>query len=246
MNWRRLLMDNVVEKIRKLLAKATSQNEHEAQAALLKARELMAKHKISEKEIGDAKPANRKLTRVIYEDKTYSQYVNTWFANLGIVIAEAHCCACLVGKANNSVKRYVQFTGLDDDPIIALEVFRYAVQHIQDRVMRERKYINAMYPSLRQAVRNKVRIRFERSYAEGFINGLKKQYDEQMIQENNECMALVMVMPKEVTDFISTLKGDKLVLNDVGTDVSAYMEGKEAGYKFQPTKQITGEQEAAV
>ena len=36
------------EKIRKLLALAESENENEAKAALLKARELMAEHKLSE------------------------------------------------------------------------------------------------------------------------------------------------------------------------------------------------------
>lgn len=237
-------MDNVVEKIRKLLAKATSQNEHEAQAALLKARELMAKHKISEKEIGDAKPANRKLSRVIFEEKTYSPDMNTWFPVLGGVVAEAHCCACLTGKAAESVRRYIQFTGLDEDPIIALEVFRYAVYHIQDRVKAERKVINLQYRQ--QVMRNFVRMRFERSYAEGFVRGLKRQYEEQMIQENNECMALVMVMPQEVTDFISGLKMDKFKIQNVGSDYSAFKEGEAAGYKFQPTKQITEGQEVAI
>lgn len=36
------------EKIKKLLALAESPNEHEAKAALLKAKELMAEHKLSE------------------------------------------------------------------------------------------------------------------------------------------------------------------------------------------------------
>lgn len=43
------------EKIRKLLALAESPNEHEARAALLKARELMAEYKLTEAEIKDAK-----------------------------------------------------------------------------------------------------------------------------------------------------------------------------------------------
>ena len=41
------------EKIKKLLALAESPNEHEAKAALLKAKELMAEHKLSELDVKD-------------------------------------------------------------------------------------------------------------------------------------------------------------------------------------------------
>ena len=44
---------NYKAKIKKLLALAESPVEAEAQAALLKARELMAKHKLSERDLKD-------------------------------------------------------------------------------------------------------------------------------------------------------------------------------------------------
>ena len=44
-------MNNIQDKIAKLLALAESPNENEAKLALLKARKLMAKHKLSEKDI---------------------------------------------------------------------------------------------------------------------------------------------------------------------------------------------------
>lgn len=51
-------------KIRHLLALAESPNENEARAALLKARELMARHKLTEAELGEAeRQAVRKLAR---------------------------------------------------------------------------------------------------------------------------------------------------------------------------------------
>ena len=46
---------DIKEKIRNLLALAESPEENEAKAALLKARELMAKHKLTEAELGEAK-----------------------------------------------------------------------------------------------------------------------------------------------------------------------------------------------
>lgn len=43
-------MKDYRKKIEKLLALSSSPNEHEAKAALLKARQLMAEHKLSEKD----------------------------------------------------------------------------------------------------------------------------------------------------------------------------------------------------
>ena len=48
------------DKIRKLLALAESPNEAEAQAALLKARQLMAEHKLTERECREVEPQKRR------------------------------------------------------------------------------------------------------------------------------------------------------------------------------------------
>ena len=56
------MADNYKEKIKKLLALAESDNENEAKAALLKAKELMAQHKIEEADLEDAQ--NKKVVRV--------------------------------------------------------------------------------------------------------------------------------------------------------------------------------------
>ena len=44
-------MDNYKEKIKKLLALAGSNNEHEARAAILKAREIMGRYKLTEADL---------------------------------------------------------------------------------------------------------------------------------------------------------------------------------------------------
>lgn len=53
------------DKIRKLLALAESPSEAEAKAALLKARELMAKHKLTQADLGEAK--GREVRSVVTE-----------------------------------------------------------------------------------------------------------------------------------------------------------------------------------
>ena len=63
-------MASVREKIEKLLALATSPNENEARAALLKAKELMAKNKLTEADFEDAK--KQKLKTFKCEDVTWT------------------------------------------------------------------------------------------------------------------------------------------------------------------------------
>ena len=55
-------MNGYREKIRKLLALAKSPNENEAKAALLRAQELMAKHKLTEADCVEM--AKRKVKRI--------------------------------------------------------------------------------------------------------------------------------------------------------------------------------------
>ena len=233
-------MDNVKDKIRKLLAKATSQNEYEAQAALLKARELMAKHKIDEKEVCDAPSANREVKRVKFTEETHSARKNGYFGALAQLIAENHCCANVTTIVQGSTLRTVTFVGVGDDADLALEVFTYAVHHIKDVVKAQRKKINAYYRW--QDDRNAAVKSFEYSYAEGFIVGLRKQYDEQFkMMPDNETMAIVMATPVEVKEYLGTLKKRNLRINGCDRNNDAYSAGYNAGYRFSPVKQIGGE-----
>lgn len=50
--------EKLVKKIQKLLALSESSNEHEAQSAMLKAQELLIKHKLSLKEVKEFKTYN--------------------------------------------------------------------------------------------------------------------------------------------------------------------------------------------
>ena len=238
-------MDNVKEKIRKLLAKATSNNEHEAQAALLKARELMARYKVSEKELQDAKKLE--LNKVKFEEQSFSGLVNSWFADLARVVAENHCCGFY--RWQNTARAttfYVMFAGLADDPEIARELFSYAVQHIQAQAKSYREYITAreLYPATE---RRKRAAAWESSYANGFCKGLADQYAAQFTQkaaESDEAatMALALVQPEEVKSFLSTLKRCAFNVRYNGTNENAQAQGYNAGRHFNPVKQLAAQQ----
>ena len=72
------------DKIRKLLALAKSPEPEEAKLALLKARKLMAEHKLTERDLDEHD------TTVIQQeiDETFSKKANSWMAPLSSIIGE--------------------------------------------------------------------------------------------------------------------------------------------------------------
>jgi len=229
--------EKAIDKIRKLLALAQSDNPGEAENALLLARKLMAEHKLTERDVSDAKKPG-KLAQRFYTSHTFSPLRNGWMINLAHVIAENHCCCVSAYNNRGSTVHNIVFTGLGDDPDIAMTLFDYAIQHIFHAStnyrneslfwITDRKYKN-------QQVRS-----FEMSYALGFAQGLEAKYREQFKDEQGQSSetALVMVKPKEVEDFQKCLRSKSLNFRQEQRNSEARSQGYRAGYNFDPTKQI--------
>lgn len=77
----------VVDKIQKLLALSESSNEHEAKASMLKAQELLARHKLSLKEVQEYKISDIKERR---SKITFTRA--KWKAQLAGLIADNFGC----------------------------------------------------------------------------------------------------------------------------------------------------------
>ena len=93
-------MADVKEKIAMLLNLASNNpSEGEARAALLKARELMAKHKLRPEEC-----QKTEKTKVIREllDVTCTAMTNPWAVSLSAVIAEHYCCCAYTAPTSVS------------------------------------------------------------------------------------------------------------------------------------------------
>lgn len=211
-------MADYITKIRNLLDLAESPNENEARAALLKARELMAKYKISEQNLEDADKQEvvRKLTGI-----TYSERRDPWIAELGYVVAEHHCCKCIASKQKGKQTKETGFIGLADDITVCMEVFKYAVDCVisHTKVLRTTGGTNAA-----------------NGYGFGFVTGLKDAYD------NQREYGLILVVPETVNDAIKGLRKirnnrtEKLKESDMGTFRHGYFDGR----KFEEQKRITG------
>lgn len=124
------------DKIKKLLALAESPNEHEAKAALLKARQLMAEHKIAEAELKDVE---KQEVREVWTDITCSKRRNPWVVHLSAVIGENYCCKGCRKHRPGEQTQYIGFIGLEDDVEVCLAIFKYAVDCILAEIGRIKK-----------------------------------------------------------------------------------------------------------
>lgn len=105
-------MSTIKEKIAKLLALSTSPNEKEAQEALLKARELMAKHKLRPEECREGQDA-KVVRQTIGVECT--KMTDAWALELGVIIGNRYCCRAYRQHPKRAKKVMLGFVGLEDD-----------------------------------------------------------------------------------------------------------------------------------
>lgn len=218
-------MASVKDKIKKLLALSQSPNENEARDALLKAKEFMAKYKLSE---DDFEGQDAELRHVIYEDiKWTTDSGNIWMAELCQVIAENYCCVAAWRTRRGTRTHTLQLTGMGEDVDLCKEVIKYAIDFIFGRIrILEKKSIND-----RKAV--------TQSYTKGFILGLELAFEEQ--EEEHPEWGLVVVKSEEVKNFEDSLSSKSVRTKKANFDPLAYIKGQTDGTNFNPRKVIGAE-----
>ena len=122
----------IVDKIQKLLALSESSNEHEAQASMLKAQELLAKHKLSIREVKEFKVYNSAIKEKI---SSVSFTKAKWKANLAKVIGDNFGCYLYLKVRNTNT---ITFFGREEDVTICNIVLDYAIDFIDSKVSKLR------------------------------------------------------------------------------------------------------------
>lgn len=123
----------ITEKISRLLALAASPYEAEARAALLKARQLMAEHKLCPEDIT---PPERQ--RVIKESTgvTSTKMSSPWAVQLSAIIGEHYCCRHYILNIKGRKIHEIGFVGFEDDYKVCKMVYRYAFESIMSPLCR--------------------------------------------------------------------------------------------------------------
>jgi hypothetical protein len=214
----------LVEKIQKLLALSESSNENEAKIAMLKAQELLAKHRFSLKEVQEYKI----FSNVIKEKRSNISFrQGKWKAKLGHLIAENFGCYQYykVKKTNT-----ITFFGKEEDILVCNIVLEYAVDCIVGTVKRLR------YQYSKEGYSTKG---LENDYALGFIDGLSKAFEEQKMKHQE--WGLVLIKDAEVVEAYKNIKftGSVNTKIDYQGYEEVYYQGQEDGEKFSISDKIT-------
>lgn len=229
-------MENIKDKIAKLLALADSPNENEARVALLKARELMAQYKLRPEEC--KKQENVKVRRENVP-VTCSKTKYQWAVDLSAIIAEHYCCRAYRSHRGGERMYTIGFVGLEDDFEICKRIYLYAFDCVKtrsDEVFQENAdmYVPKYRRSLAEA------------YGWGFCRGLKRAFERQTEEKRQE-WGLVMVVPQAVNDAMAYMgKGKVFKDGDLkGRDKERYAAmGYYDGEKFDPGTRIENTKQA--
>lgn len=218
----------VIHKIKKLLSLSESSNENEARVAMLKAQELLVKHKLTMKEVKDTKVKNSKI-------KDYNSNVTftkaKWKARLASVIADNF--GCFQYFRTNKTHRIV-FFGREEDVIVCNIVLDYALDCIESSTRRlKNKY-------KREKLSTKG---IENDYALGFINGLYSQFENQ--KKDNEEWGLVLVKDEEVVKEYKNKKFTRSISTTTKFqgNIEVSRQGFEDGEKFKISDKIAENEE---
>lgn len=177
-------MADVKEKIALLLNLASNNpSENEARAALLKARELMAKHKLRPEEC--QKTDKVKVIREVL-GVTCTALTNPWACALSAVIAEHYCCCAYRQHAGGKRTQHIGLVGLEDDFEIAKRVFLYAYDCVTSACKNQIKRDPLDPPGTYREKCN--------AYGWGFVQGVGQAFEEQ--NEEHQEWGLVLVVPR--------------------------------------------------
>lgn len=120
----------IIEKIRKLLALATSANEHEAAAAAAKAADLLDQYNL------DMADLQEKPEAIGEHNLPAADMIPLWIANLATVTAEHFNCKCLISKRRPQgswkTVQIIKFIGTPTDTAILEYVFTYLQRTIKN------------------------------------------------------------------------------------------------------------------
>lgn len=186
-------MSDIKKKIAKCLSLANSPEQEEAKAALLMARKLMVKHKLTMEEIKERE--TQELIKQLV-NAHYTRMSDIWAGTLAKIIADHHCCVTYSAREYGGKTYTIGFAGFEDDFRVCQKVYQYAYDFVKveaDRIVKNTDLSNTD----RRLAKN--------SYGMGFCRGLKEAYEEQ--DRKNEEWGLVLVTPEQV----------KVLLNDMKT-----------------------------
>lgn len=217
----------IEEKIQKLLALAgNNQSDEEAQAALLKAQELMAEHGIQQE---DLKEGEEKQD-VIHFAVTEWRRPAWWEKQLANTLAHNFKSYCYISAANRQSQ--IKVMGLEKDVKVIKELFDFAVKYIKHRSKQVRQKIRKEYGTAKGGHTN--------DYISGFLKGLEEKFQQQ-VEEKALVLRADVDVQNEWEEMQRRMKKGKTSKIQSKGNMEAYQKGYEEGKSFsKPKREIKG------
>lgn len=211
--------EKILDRIRKLLALAgRNENENEAQAALIQAQAMMARHGITHVPEAGQAPAVEKVEQGI---AVRAGRLENWRVKLGMVIADNFRCRLILQSAYRDTR--VLFIGNESDLAIATAVYQAAEQMAV-------KQCEAYLASRPQDIGRRRKLGTD--WKTGFAAGLWAKFQKQK-EDNN--WGLVLAIPVQVDQYMEKAfpkTKDVSVGLARRPDTEAFERGHEKGQEF--------------
>lgn len=223
-------MDNeIVIKIKKLLALSKSSNEYESRNAILMAQKLLMKYKLTLKEVEEFQDNNFEIR----EQRTGIKIrISKWKNALGNVVANNFGCYMFVRSGRT---HEICFYGKDEDVLICKIIMEYAIKCINSNG-------DKLIKKLKQDKRRKYFKGIKDDYALGFVHGLKERFEEQI--KSNKEWGLVIAKDPIVIDSYKEFSASFSTINlnpKFNKNMKVYNNGVEDGRKFDISNKIENE-----
>lgn len=229
-------VDKIIKKVKGLLAIAhDNKNDEESQTAFLMAQKLLIKHKISMSDVEDINASERTIQS---GQATTHKKLFWWERELANIIEKNfpvkwyYNSRVLDGESRK--KRAIVFMGYEDDVALAKEMYILAYDVI---LFYTKEFVNQEQNKYGYWTREDT-LSYKNSYMKGFLDGLKKKFEEQRLSMSQE-YGLMVITPVEVKD-----KYDEMFKDSKGIsfkipptqEVFAYKKGYEEGENVDYTK----------
>jgi hypothetical protein len=215
-------MEEVVSKIRKLLALAHDSAKHsdESDTAMLMAQKLMAKNNIKMEDVNLDEPSNK---NVIEGDGSEYTKLQWWMKDLARIIAQNFKCYNYIRVYGNKSK--IVFLGLEEDVSICRMVYQFALTAI--------KYHADNYIKRRGVTGDRgITLGIKTDYITGYLQGLQAKFKEQVQSEN---LSLILVKDALVVQRYEGMKFTK----GRGSSASGRGDSQARGQGFTDGKQFS-------
>jgi hypothetical protein len=223
--------EKIITKVQKLLSNAndSATTPEEAQAFMLKAQALMAKHNLSATDIASDCDAKN-----VVED-TPIDYMRMpfWYGQLASIIGHNFKCYTFIRTGKG--KKKIMFVGLEEDVDLAKEVFNYATEYLKHK-------IELVKVTLKFKKHDTIYVNgYVNEFVLGFMSGLSQQFADQV--KNNEWGLVIVKDPtveEKWADLQKILKSKSSGKIRTAGGEEAFSKGFEEGNNFsKPSGLIT-------